>query len=113
MASFTTTISEFSDSENRRTYEVSGHTVQKPKLVIQKRRVPSSTAANAESNLQVVFGTVNSTGDVLPSKIVISADARYPANGTITDVQAALAAFRDLVQSDEFTNMVMSQSYIS
>lgn len=112
MGSFTTTITEFSDSENRRTYEVSGHTVQKPKLVIQKRKVPSSTAANAESNLQVVYGTVDAAGDVLPSKIVIAADVRYPANGASADINAALAAFRDFVQSDEFTNMVTSQSYL-
>lgn len=113
MSSFTTTIEEFSDSENRRTYAVSGHTVQKPRLLIQKRKVPASTSANAESELQVVYGTLDAAGEVLPAKIVFSANVRYPANGTSTDVSAALAVFRDFVASDEFTNMVNSQTYVA
>jgi len=112
MASFLTTIAEFSDSENRRTYEILGHTVSAPKLLIQKRKVPSNSAAIGESELMVIFGTTDVDGNVLSSKVSFSAKVRYPANGQSADVTAALADFRDFVASDQFTNMVNSQSYV-
>lgn len=112
MASFSTTMSEFSDSENRRTYAVDGHTVQLPKLVIQRRSVPKSTSAVGESQLQVVYGTKDSEGVPLASKVAFNAIVRYPNNGTASDVTAALAVFRDLVASDEFEAMVTGQTYI-
>lgn len=112
MASFTTTITEFSDKENNRTYMVSGHTVQAPRLVIQKRKVPSTQSATAESHLMVVYGTKDAEGLPLASKVVFDASVRYPANGQGGDVTAALAVFRDFVASDEFTTMVTSQAYV-
>lgn len=113
MASFITSITEFSDSDNRRTYQVSGHTVVKPKLVIQKRKVPASPSAIAESDLTVVYGTVDATGLPLASKVAIGANVRYPANAASADITAALVAFRDFVASDQFTNLVNSQGYIA
>lgn len=112
MAAFSTVISEFSDQENRRTYAVTGHTVQAPKLVIQKRIVPKTLASAAGNELMVVYGTVDAQNVVLGSKVVMTASVRYPANGTSTAVTAALAVFRDLVASDEFTAMVTGQAYI-
>jgi hypothetical protein len=112
MGSFTTSITEFSDSENRRTYSVSGHTVQAPKLLIQKRTVPKTTASACESALSVVYGTADAEGSPLATKVNLSASVRYPANGQSADVTAALAVFRDFVASDEFTNMVTSQDYV-
>jgi hypothetical protein len=112
MASFTTVISEFSDKENSRTYMVAGHTVAEPRLVIQKRKVATTVAASPESSLQVVYGTLDPEGNPLQSKVALSATVRFPANGESADVTAALATFRDLVASDEFTAMVNSQAYI-
>ena len=112
MASFLTTITEFSDKENNRTYMVSGHTVAKPKLVIQKRKVAATTTANSESRLMVVYGTEDSAAEPLSSKVVFDAGVRSPANGLAADVTAALAVFRDFVASDEFTAMVTSQAYV-
>lgn len=112
MASFTTTISEFSDQENKRTYMVTGHTVQAPKLLIQKRSVPKTASSAGESQLMVVYGTTDADSLPLASKVVFSADVRYPANGQSSDVAAALAVFRDFVASDEFTNLVNSQAYV-
>jgi hypothetical protein len=112
MASFTTTISEFSDKENHRTYAITGHTVQTPRLVIQKRKVPSSSSANAETELMVVFGTSDAEGVPLSAKVAFSANVRYPANGDSADVSAALAVFRDFVASDQFTVLVNSQGYV-
>ena len=112
MASFATTITEFSDKENNRTYMVSGHTVQAPKLVIQKRKVPSTSTGISESRLLVVYGTEDAEANPLASKVVFEAGVRYPANGQTDDVTAALAVFRDFVASDEFTAMVNSQAYV-
>ena len=112
MASFATTITEFSDKENNRTYMVSGHTVQAPKLVIQKRKVPSTSIGVSESRLMVVYGTEDAEANPLASKVVLEAGVRYPANGQTSDVTAALAVFRDFVASDEFTTLVNSQAYV-
>jgi hypothetical protein len=112
MASFSTAITEFSDQENRRTYMVDGHTVQAPRLVIQKRTVPKQTTAVGESQLLVVYGTTDADGNPLASKVTFTAAIRYPANGQAADVTAALAVFRDFVASDEFTNMTNSQKYV-
>lgn len=111
MASFTTTISEFSDKENTRTYMVSGHTVQAPRLVICKRKVPATASAVSETHLMVVYGTEDGKGLPLQSKVVFDASVRYPANGQAADITAALAVFRDFVSSDQFTSMVNSQAY--
>jgi len=112
MASFATSISEFSDKENNRTYMIAGHTVAAPRLVIQKRKVPTTTTGVSESHLMVVYGTDDAEGNPLTSKVVFDAGVRYPANGDAADVTAALAVFRDFVASDEFTAMVSSQAYV-
>jgi hypothetical protein len=112
MAAFATTITEFSDKENNRTYMVSGHTVQEPRLLIQKRKVPTTSTGAAESHLMVVYGTTDAEGLPLASKVVFDAGVRYPANGQSDDVTAALAVFRDFVASDEFAAMVTSQAYV-
>ena len=112
MASFATVITEFSDKENNRTYMVSGHTVQEPRLVIQKRKVPATSTGISESHLMVVYGTTDADTNPLASKVVFDAGIRYPANGQSDDVTAALAVFRDFVASDEFTAMVSSHAYV-
>lgn len=112
MASFSTTISEFSDSENRRTYAVSGHTTIKPKLVLQKRKTATSQNGQNEDTLMVVYGTVDADSFPLQSKVVFEANIRRPVNGDAADVTAALAVFRDFVASDQFAAMVTGQVYI-
>jgi hypothetical protein len=112
MAIIATSLTEFSDKENNRTYMVSGHTVSAPRLVIQKRKVPSTASGVSESHLMVVFGTEDVGGSPLASKVVFDAGVRYPADGQFDDVTSALAVFRDLVASDEFTAMVTSQAYV-
>lgn len=112
MASFTTVIEEFSDKENSRTYTVNGHTVQAPRLLIQKRKVPASAEQVAQDSLVVVYGTTDADSAPLTSKVAFEANVRRPANGQASDVTAALAVFRDFVSSDEFTNMVTGQTYV-
>lgn len=112
MAAMSTTLTEFSDKENSRTYILSGHSVLTPRLVIQKRRTTTSPEGSPESNVQVVYGTEDSSGNPLQSKVVFAASVRYPANGQSDDIAAALVVFRDVVASDEFAAMVNSQTYV-
>lgn len=112
MATMSTVLTEFSDRENVRTYIFTGHTVQTPRLVIQKRKIPINGSASAESTLSVVYGTKDASGLPLDSKVAFGANVRYPANGVAADVAAALAVFRDLVNSDEFASLVNSQKYL-
>jgi len=112
MAAMTTTLTEFSDSADSRTYTLSGHTVGEPRLVIQKRKVPTSVAGVSESDIKVVYGTTDSNGDILSSKISFEAKVRMPVSGDSTDVTAALAVFRDIIAGDEFGNTVTTQEYL-
>jgi len=112
MASFTTVINEFSNKENSRTYEVTGHSVNKPKLVLQKRRANTSGQTTVEDSLSVIYGTEDSNGVYLDPKIVFTFTARRPKAAISTDVDAALVVMRDLFASDEVTAMIAGQSLI-
>ena len=48
MAAMTTVLTDFSQSGNSRTRTTSGHTAVKPKLVIEKRRVPEGNQTMVE-----------------------------------------------------------------
>lgn len=113
MAGMVTALVEFSDRENARTYTLATHTVQNPRVVVQKRSVAKTSEGVSESSILVSYGTVDSSGNPLASKVNMSAVIRYPVNGNAADVTAALAVFRDIVASDEFTSMVNSQNYVA
>jgi len=113
MASYTTALETFSDNGNARTsIQTATHTASKPKLVIQKRRVPEGASSNLESTISVIHATEDAEGNVLSSKVLIQAFVRYPKNGDYADVTAALAIFRDLVASDEFTDVCSKQTWL-
>lgn len=109
MAGMTTVLTEFSSSENSRTYVFSGHTPTEPRLVLQKRRVPSGQQIVAEDSMTVVYGTLDSDGLPIAQKVSFAATVRRPISGESADVTAALATFRDIVASDEFGAMVTGQ----
>jgi len=112
MAAMSTSVTQFSDENNRRTWSISGHTISAPRLLIQKRKVPATPSAASENSLQVVYGTKDAANIPLQSKVVFEVTVRYPADGASADVTAALAVFRDVVASDEFTATVTSQNYV-
>lgn len=112
MAAMSTALTEFSDKENNRTWTITGHTVQKPRLAIEKRKLPVGNGGSASTTLSVVYGTVDATSTPLAAKIAFDVTVRYPINGLAADVTAALAVFRDIVASDEFTTMVNTQGYV-
>jgi len=112
MADMTTPLTKFSQNGNSVTYTVTGHTVQKPRLVLQKRKIPSSDSnAVAQLDTSIVYGAVDSAGAVLPSRIMLTVSARRPVSAVSTDVDNAVAVFRDFVASDDFVNAINSQLF--
>lgn len=112
MAAMSTALTEFSDKENSRTFFYTGHTVMKPKLVLQRRKVPTGKEVIAEDVITVLNGTEDAAGDYLEPRVTFSATLRRPKDGIASDVTAALAVFRDIVAGDEFTAMVTTQQYL-
>jgi hypothetical protein len=111
MAAFTTSITERSDEKNRRVWTIDGSTVSKPRLLIQKRKEAEFEGKSFDS-LDVVYGTEDVSGTPLADKIVFTSSVRRPNNALAADIAAALAVYRDFINSDEFTQMVTSQDYV-
>lgn len=112
MAAMTTALTEFADNGNSRQYTYTGHTALDPRLVLQKRRVPTGNQSVIEDTVTVISGTEDSAGDPLASKVSFEVKVRRPINGTAADVTAALAIIRDIVAGDEFTNTVDTQEWL-
>lgn len=112
MAAMSTALIEFADNGNSRTYSLPNHTVLKPQLVVQTRKVPTGDQTVAEMKVDVMSATVDANGLTLPSKCLFSVIHRMPILGE-TAVQAAmLAYFRDIVNGDEFGNSVTTQEWL-
>lgn len=111
MAAMSATLYEFSTNGDSRTFYVTGHTVAKPKLVIQKRKVPTGNQTTASMSTSVIYGASNAAGEVLPSKIALEAACRWPVDMTSTDRDAAIALYRDFVASDAFVSAISAQAY--
>lgn len=112
MAAMSTALTVFSDNGNSRTFTATGHTVQKPKLVIQTRKVPTGNQVIQESKVSVIQATVDTGGSAIPERVSFQAVYRSPITGASADVTAALAIFRDIVASDEFTAVVNTQNFV-
>lgn len=112
MAGMTTVLTEFATNGNSRTSTLAGHTSLKPKLVIEKRRVPEGNQAIAEYSFKVVEATEDSAGAVLPNKVSFEVVVRYPVLGASADITAALAVLRDIVAGDEFGVSVTTQGWL-
>jgi hypothetical protein len=112
MPNIVTVLTEFSDKENSRTYTSAGHTVVKPRIVVQKRKVAPSVDGVATDTLSVVFGSVDSVGLPLNAKIAFEVNIRRSPQALTADISAAKALFREIVASDEFNAVVDSQNYV-
>lgn len=114
MPAMATTLTEFSTNGDSRTYTTSGHTASKPKLVIQKRRVPAGNQLMAETQVSIVHAAIGSDSEVLPAKVSHTVISRYPVNIKTgeTTVADALAILKDVVASDEFAASVSSQNFV-
>lgn len=112
MAAMTTVLTEFANNGNSRTSTTAGHTAVKPKLVIEKRRVPEGNQVIAEYSVKVVHATEDAANLILSNKVSFEAVVRYPVAGAADDVTAAKTIFADIVNSDEFAASVVSQGWL-
>lgn len=116
MAALATALTEFSDNGDSRTYTIPGHTVTKPRLCIQKRKVPVGNQVMAEFSASIVYGVLAGDGSVAPEKVSQGVAVRYPVTADPTDLAtqnaAALVVLRDFVASDEFGAAVTSQAWV-
>jgi len=113
MAAMTTVLTEFANNGNSKTSTTSGHTASKPKLVIEKRRVPEGNQTVVEWSFKVVQATVDAADEILAQKVSFEASVRHPLLGDADDVAAALVIFRDIIANDEFGNSVTTQEWLS
>lgn len=113
MAAMTTVLTEFADNGNSRTSTLSGHTAIKPRIVIEKRRVPEGNQTMVEQSVKVIYATEDADSLVLSNKVSFEMVCRYPLLGQSTDVTAALAVIADIVNGDEFANSVSTQEWLS
>lgn len=112
MAVIAIPLVEFNDDNNKRTWSLATHSVNKPSLLIQSRKVATATKTVAESSFQVVQATVDTGGAPLPQMINLSINTRYPKNGASADLDLAIANLRALVISDEFVAAIKAQTYV-
>lgn len=112
MAAMSTTLTEFADNGNSRTYTQAAHTVLAPKLVLQKRRVPTGNQTIAEDVITVLHATTDANGAVIPQRVTFTSTFRRPIDGDADDVTAALAVYRDIIAGDEFLNTVLTQEFL-
>lgn len=113
MAGMTTVLTEFANNGNSRTNTLSTHTAVKPRLVIEKRRVPDGNQIMIEYGCKVIFATTDVNDLILSNKVSLEVVVRHPTSGNAGDVTAALAVFRDIVAGDEFANSITTQEWLS
>lgn len=112
MAARTTVLTPFSDQGNSNTTTLSGHTIAKPRVCVQTRRVANGSSGIAEDSFRVTFGTEDSLGNLLATKVSMTVTLRRPANGIAADVDLVVAAVRDILAGDEYDEVVSSQSWL-
>lgn len=112
MAGMSTALTHFATEGDSRTWTTSTHTVSKPRLVIQKRKVPVGNQVVAETTVSVIHATVDAASAILPQKVSFSVTFRQPITGAGADVTSALAIFRDIIAGDEFGTLVTTQNFL-
>lgn len=109
MPQMATTLLAFSNTGNVMTYAAPQHSVAEPRLVIQKRTIPSSTAGVAQTSLKVVYGTTDAAGAAVAQRISFEMVGRIPVVANDTDTDDAIALIREVVASDEFVVAMKQQ----
>lgn len=114
MAALATVLTPFSTEGDSKTSTTVGHTVDKPKLVVEKRRVPVGNQTVGEYTASVIQAAIDPEGLVLPSKVTMSLTVRIPLNikAGETTVADVLTILKDVAQSTEFGASVTSQNWL-
>jgi hypothetical protein len=112
MAAMTTALTEFSDKDNSRVYVYTGHSAQKPKKILQRRKEPSGKQEMIEDVITTYVGTEDANGEILDARVTFTTTVRRPKTGIAQDVTDALAVHRDIIASDEFTSVINGSLYL-
>lgn len=112
MAAMSTSLTEFATLGDSRTYTTTGHSASRPKLVIQKRKVPVGNQTVAETSVAVIHATEDADGALLPSKVSVTYTIRYPVDSGDTALANALTIAKDLVASDEMAATALSLNFL-
>ena len=112
MAALATELVKQTEFDNTIKLMTGSHTVSKPQLVIQKRRVPSGNQTIAEDNITLVFGTVDADSKPHANNILFEVKLRRPFDAASADITAAKALLQDIVSSDEFADVIDSSLYL-
>lgn len=112
MAAMSTSVTEFADNGNSRSYTLTGHTATKPRMLLQRRKVATQEGAVAEDQVSVLYGTTDSASAPMRPRVLFTATFRRPVGCDSADITAALAIFRDVVAGDEFAATVNTQNWL-
>lgn len=114
MAVMTTVLKRFTTVGTTKTSRHPSGSLQEPKLVIERVRVPEGNKTVGEYSASVLYAALDADGQVLPSKVAFTVTFRSPVNigPTETVVADALALFREIVASDNFATSVNSLDYL-
>jgi hypothetical protein len=113
MAAMTTALKEYSAVGDSVTYGLTGHVPGNPRLLTQKRRVPSGKQTVASTEFALIFGAVDAEAVVLAERVALNVSARLPINrADDTELDAAIAILRDVVNGDEFVASIKNQFFL-
>lgn len=112
MPAMATVLTEFSTNGDSKTNTLAAHTVSRPQLLIEKRKVPVGNQVVAESTVSIVIATVDASGVIMPTKYNYTITARTPIGGLAADATLALTVLRDVVASDDFANTLATQEWL-
>lgn len=108
MAAMSTALQLIEISGGKFTYTTSGHTVLKPKVVVGIHKAPTGRQVMSDFTVVVSHATEDADGAVLAEKSAITVTARQSIHGQATDMTAVLAIVKDIVNSDEFANSLVT-----
>lgn len=112
MTAMSTSVTEFADNGNSRSYTLTGHTAMKPRMILQRRKVATQEGALAEDQVSVLYGTTDAANAPMRSRVMFTATFRRPVGCASADITAALAVFRDVIAGDEFGATVNTQNWL-
>jgi hypothetical protein len=113
MTAMTTVLTYVSSFGDTLKMELPTHTVQMPATFVQKRKVPSSGAKTLSGTTDITYGTVDADDDLIPERIKLGFTYSLPVGRKDdTELDLAVAVFRDYVNSNQFTQQLDTQKHI-
>lgn len=89
-----------------KTWSLPGHTTTLPRLILQKRRVPTGKQTTSENAVTFLRAGNDANGNLLPSKGQVLCAFKEPVGFLAADRDALVADFRNFVNGDEFAAML-------